>query len=64
MDYELLGLSILLIISGVYFMLNNKFWKLDITDLKKNIELSLFLSGIMALILGISVFFYTISGGN
>lgn len=64
MDYELLGLSILLIISGVYFILKNKFWKLDITDLKKSIEMKLFFSGFIALILGLSVLYYTFNGGR
>lgn len=64
MDYEFLGLSIILIFTGITLILKNKFWKLDDKDLKKITEIQLFGSGVASLLIGVVVFIKLILTNN
>lgn len=55
MDYEFLGLSIILIFTGITLILKNKFWKIDDKDLKKIPEIQLFGSGVASLLIGLVI---------
>lgn len=57
-DYEYLGLSIVLILIGTYLIKNNNFWKLDKNDLKMISKIQLFGSGIASLLIVIIVLVY------